>query len=145
MTIVDFTPFSALIGGALIGAAAVLLFLVNGRIAGVSGIAGRLLDPDIYRRRDEVMWRVLFLAGLMIGAGAYSLWRPVTIQIEGSTELLTIAGLLVGFGTQLGSGCTSGHGVCGIARLSPRSIVATLVFMASAMVTVFIMRHVVGG
>jgi len=145
MTIVNFTPLSALLGGALIGAAAVLLLLFNGRIAGVSGIAGRLLDADIHRRRDEVAWRVLFLVGLMIGAGAYDLWRPVTIQIEDSVGLLTLAGLLVGFGTQLGSGCTSGHGVCGIARLSPRSIAATLVFMASAMITVFIMRHVVGG
>lgn len=145
MTIVDFTPLSALMGGALIGASAVLLLLVNGRIAGVSGIAGRLLDPDIHRRRDEVVWRVLFLVGLMIGAGAYSLWRPVTIQIEASAGLLTVAGLLVGFGTQLGSGCTSGHGVCGIARLSTRSIVATILFIASAMVTVFVMRHVVGG
>ena len=144
MTIVNFTPISALIGGALIGSAAVLLFLLNGRIAGVSGIAGRLLDADIQRRRDEVAWRVLFLVGLMIGAGVYDLWRHVSIQIEASVEVLILAGLLVGFGTQLGSGCTSGHGVCGIARLSPRSIVATLVFMASAMITVFVMRHVVG-
>ena len=144
MTIVNFTPISALIGGALIGAAAVLLFLLNGRIAGVSGIAGRLLDREIHNRRDEIAWRVLFFVGLIIGAGVYSLWAPVTIHINASVGLLTIAGLLVGFGTQLGSGCTSGHGVCGIARLSPRSIVATLVFMASAMITVFVMRHVVG-
>lgn len=145
MTIVDFTPISALIGGALIGSAAVLLFLLNGRIAGVSGIAGRLLDREIHNRREEIAWRVLFLVGLVIGAGVYSLWMPVTIHLNASVGLLTIAGLLVGFGTQLGSGCTSGHGVCGIARLSPRSIVATLVFLASAMITVFIMRHVVGG
>ena len=145
MTIINFTPLSALMGGALIGVSAVLLLLANGRVAGVSGIAGRLLDPDIQRRRDEVVWRVLFLLGLMIGAGVYSLWRPVAIQIEASAGLLTLAGLLVGFGTQLGSGCTSGHGVCGIARLSPRSIVATILFMASAMVTVFLMRHVAGG
>lgn len=145
MTIVNFTPISALIGGALIGAAAVLLFLLNGRIAGVSGIAGRLLAPDIRQRRDEIAWRVLFLVGLIIGAGAYGLWTPVTIRIEASVGILTIAGLLVGFGTQLGSGCTSGHGICGIARLSPRSIVATLVFVGSAMITVFVVRHVVGG
>ena len=145
MTIVNFTPISALIGGALIGSAAVLLFLLNGRIAGVSGIAGRLLDREIHNRRDEIAWRGLFLVGLVIGAGVYSLWMPVTIHLNASVGLLTIAGLLVGFGTQLGSGCTSGHGVCGIARLSPRSIVATLVFMASAMITVFVMRHVVGG
>ena len=144
MTIINFTPLSALMGGVLIGAAVVLLLLFNGRIAGVSGIAGRLLDADIQRRRDEVAWRVLFLVGLMIGAGVYDLWRHVSIQIEASVEVLILAGLLVGFGTQLGSGCTSGHGVCGIARLSPRSIAATIVFMASAMVTVFVMRHVVG-
>ena len=144
MTIINFTPLSALMGGVLIGAAVVLLLLFNGRIAGVSGIAGRLLDADIQRRRDEVAWRVLFLVGLMIGAGVYDLWRHVSIQIEASVEVLILAGLLVGFGTQLGSGCTSGHGVCGIARLSPRSIAATVVFMASAMVTVFVMRHVVG-
>lgn len=145
MTIVNFTPISALIGGALIGSAAVLLFLLNGRIAGVSGIAGRLLDREIQNRRDEIAWRMLFLVGLVIGAGVYSLWMPVTIHVNAPVGLLTIAGLLVGFGTQLGSGCTSGHGVCGIARLSPRSIVATVVFMASAMITVFVMRHVVGG
>ena len=145
MTIVNFTPISALIGGALIGAAAVLLFLLNGRIAGVSGIAGRLLAPEIRQRRDDIAWRVLFLVGLVIGAGLYNLWTPVAIHINASVGLLTIAGLLVGFGTQLGGGCTSGHGICGIARLSPRSIVATVVFMVSAMITVFIMRHVVGG
>lgn len=145
MTIVNFTPISALIGGALIGSAAVMLFLLNGRIAGVSGIAGRLLAADIRQRRDEIAWRVLFLVGLMIGARAYGFWAPVTIQIDASAGLLTIAGLLVGFGTQLGSGCTSGHGICGIARLSPRSIVATLVFVGSAMITVFVVRHVVGG
>jgi hypothetical protein len=123
----------------------VVLFLLNGRIAGVSGIAGRLLVPEIRRRRDEIAWRVLFLGGLIVGAGAYDLWAPVTIRIEANMGLLTLAGLLVGFGTQLGSGCTSGHGVCGIARLSPRSIVATIVFLASALITVFVMRHVVGG
>lgn len=145
MTIVNFTPISALIGGALIGAVAVLLLLLNGRIAGVSGIAGRLLVADVRRRREEVAWRGLFLVGLVVGAGLYDLWAPVSIRIEASAGLLAIAGLLVGFGTQLGGGCTSGHGVCGIARLSPRSLVATLVFMASAIVTVFVTRHLVGG
>lgn len=140
MTIENFTPISALIGGALIGLAAVVLLLLNGRIAGVSGIAGRLLMP----MRGDIAWRVLFLLGLMIGAGLHSLWTPVTIQINTPFAVLVAGGLLVGFGTQLGSGCTSGHGICGIARLSPRSIVATLVFVASAMVTVFIVRHVVG-
>lgn len=141
MTIENFTPVSALVGGALIGAAAVLLLLLNGRIAGVSGIAGRLLQP----RRDDTAWRVLFLVGLVVGAAAYGLVAPVSIEITNSWPVLVIGGLLVGFGTQLGSGCTSGHGVCGIARLSPRSIAATLVFVASAIVTVFVTRHVVGG
>ena len=144
MTIENFTPVSALLGGALIGLAAVLLMLLNGRIAGVSGIAGRLLVPRALPPGDAA-WRVLFLVGLVIGAGVYGLLAPVTIEVPVSWPALAIGGLLVGFGTQLGNGCTSGHGVCGIARLSPRSIVATLVFMASAIVTVFVTRHVIGG
>ncbi len=144
MTIENFTPISALTGGALIGLAAVLLLLLNGRIAGVSGIAGRLLGPQGWRA-GEAAWRVLFLVGLVIGAGLYGFIAPVAIQIQASWPVLVVGGLLVGFGTQLGNGCTSGHGVCGIARLSPRSIVATMVFMASAIVTVYVTRHVVGG
>jgi uncharacterized protein len=143
MTIENFTPASALIGGMLIGVAASLLLLINGRIAGVSGIAGGLLRAD----PGERAWRVLFVVGLMAGAGAYGLiapW-PVSISIDASWPVLIAGGLLVGFGTQLGSGCTSGHGVCGIARLSPRSIVATLVFMLTAAATVFVVRHVIGG
>lgn len=141
MTTENFTPISALLGGALIGLAVTLLLLLNGRIAGVSGIAGALLNSA----PGEVAWRVLFLLGLMIGAGAYGLISPVTIRIDASLPVLVLGGLLVGFGTQLGRGCTSGHGVCGIARLSPRSIAATLVFMISAGVTVYLVRHVVGG
>lgn len=143
MTIENFTPVSAFIGGALIGLAAVLLLLLNGRIAGVSGIAGRLLNPKALPPGDA-LWRVLFLVGLAIGAGLYGLFAPVTIQVQASWPVLIVGGLLVGFGTQLGNGCTSGHGVCGIARLSPRSLVATGVFMASAIVTVYVTRHLVG-
>lgn len=143
MTIENFTPISAFIGGALIGLAAVLLLLLNGRIAGVSGIAGRLLKPKALLPGDA-LWRVLFLAGLAIGAGLYGLLAPVTIQVQASWPALVVGGLLVGFGTQLGNGCTSGHGVCGIARLSPRSMVATGVFVASAVVTVYVTRHVAG-
>ena len=141
MTIENFTPVSALIGGALIGIAATLLLALNGRIAGVSGVVGRLFDP----LPGDVAWRVMFLAGLMLGAGAYGIFQPVSIQITNSILILVVGGLLVGYGTQLGNGCTSGHGVCGIARLSPRSIAATLVFMVSAAITVYIARHMFGG
>lgn len=145
MTIENFTPVSALIGGLLIGSAATLLLLLNGRIAGVSGIAGGLLATNPRPRRNEIAWRVLFIVGLMIGAAAYGAFMPVTIRIEAPLPVLAVGGLLVGFGTRLGSGCTSGHGVCGIARLSQRSLVATAVFVAAAMITVFLVRHVVGG
>jgi uncharacterized membrane protein YedE/YeeE len=143
MSIENFTPTSALIGGVLIGAAASLLLLINGRIAGVSGVAGGLL------RENPVgaSWRALFLIGLIVGAGGYALVSaaPPAIRIDASWPTIVLGGLLVGFGTQLGAGCTSGHGVCGVARLSPRSIVATLVFMASAAATVFLVRHVIVG
>lgn len=144
MTIENLTPVSALAGGALIGFAAVLLLLLNGRVAGVSGIAGRLLDPRALPPGDAA-WRILFLVGLVAGAGLYGLFAPVVIQIQTSWPVLIVGGLLVGFGTQLGNGCTSGHGVCGIARLSPRSMVATGVFVASAIVTVAVTRHLAGG
>lgn len=140
MAIENFTPWSALAGGMLIGLAATLLLWLTGRIAGVSGIAGALLG----RPGADQIWRVMFIAGIVIGAGLYGLAAPTPIEIEASWPVLIIGGLLVGFGTQLGNGCTSGHGVCGIARLSPRSIVATLVFMASAMATVFFVRHIIG-
>ncbi len=139
--VANFTPVSALIGGLLIGLAATMLLLVNGRIAGISGIAGGLVK----QAQGEVAWRLLFVLGLVIGAGAYGLLAPVPIEIDASLPVVVLGGLLVGFGTQLGRGCTSGHGVCGIARLSPRSIVATLVFMVSAGVTVYLVRHVIGG
>jgi uncharacterized membrane protein YedE/YeeE len=138
----NFTPISALVGGSLIGLGAALLLLGNGRIAGISGIVGDLLHSP----GDGRGWRIAFVAGLIAGPLAYQVFAgPVLpITIEATTPLLIAAGLLVGFGTNLGSGCTSGHGVCGIARLSPRSIVATAVFMAAGGVTVYVMRHVVG-
>ncbi|HYG86540.1 MAG TPA: YeeE/YedE thiosulfate transporter family protein [Azospirillum sp.] len=142
MVIENFTPVAALLGGALIGIAATLLLLLNGRLAGVSGIAGRLL---LSLRPGDVAWRVMFLLGLVVGAGAYGLVASPAIRIDASLPVVVLGGLLVGFGTQLGSGCTSGHGVCGIARLSPRSIIATLVFMICGGVTVFLVRHIIGG
>ncbi len=145
MTIENFTPVSAFFGGALIGLSAVLLLLLNGRIAGVSGIAGGLLATNPRPQRDEVAWRLLFLVGLAFGAAAYNLVAPVTIHIDTSLPVMALGGLLVGFGTRLGNGCTSGHGVCGVARLSQRSMAATAIFVATATVTVFIVRHVVGG
>lgn len=136
-----FTPFSALIGGLIIGASAVLFMLVNGRIAGISGIVGGLLNPV----KHDVLWRVAFVAGMIMAPLIYRLFAPLpSIQIDASYPLLVLAGLLVGIGTRYGSGCTSGHGICGISRLSLRSIVATAAFMASGIMTVFMMRHVFG-
>jgi uncharacterized membrane protein YedE/YeeE len=136
----DFTPVSELLGGLLIGASAALLLVLTGRIAGISGIAGGLLAP----RRGDLGWRVSFIAGLLIAPFAFRLMGgtipPVAIDV--SVPILILAGLLVGFGTRLGAGCTSGHGVCGIGRASPRSLVATGVFMATAIATVFLTRHV---
>lgn len=137
----DFTPASSFVGGMLIGLAAVLLLLANGRVAGVSGIVGGLLA----RERGDTGWRVAFVAGLWLGALVYWAARGVLFEVElqATLPVMVAAGLLVGFGTRLGSGCTSGHGVCGIARFSPRSLVATLVFMASGIATVFVVRHVI--
>ena len=144
MTVENFTPMSALIGGMLIGLAALLLLLLNGRVAGISGIAGGLLATNPKPPRSEVAWRVLFLVGLAFGAAAYNLFAPVAIRFDVPLGVLALGGLLVGFGTRLGNGCTSGHGVCGIGRLSQRSMVATAIFVATAMLTVFLVRHVAG-
>lgn len=140
----NFTPISALLGGLLIGAGATLLLAVNGRIAGVSGILGGLLERP---GPGDAAWRTLFLGGLVLGALAWRLAAPTgqTIAIDASLPVLVVGGLCVGLGTRIGGGCTSGHGVCGIARLSPRSIAATLTFMLSAAVTVFLVRHVFAG
>jgi hypothetical protein len=137
-----FTPLSAALGGAMIGASALLLWLLLGRIAGISGILGGLAAGPPSDRG----WRLAFLAGLIGAPPLVALLHGAPqAQILAGPAMLVVAGLLVGFGTRLGSGCTSGHGVCGLARLSPRSVVATLVFMATAAVTVFVMRHVAGG
>ncbi len=135
----NFTPYSALSGGVLIGAAVALLLLLNGRIAGISGIVGGVLPPW----RDAVGWRLSFLTGLIVAPLLYKLLGgQLNVQIHASLPLLVVAGLLVGYGTSLGRGCTSGHGVCGLARLSARSAVATVTFMLSAAITLYIARHV---
>jgi uncharacterized protein len=138
----NFTPVSALIGGLMIGASAALFLVLNGRIAGISGILGGLILPE----RGQVGWRLAFLAGMFVSALVYAMaGGPLPpVEIDASLPLLIVAGLIVGFGTRLGAGCTSGHGVCGIGRGSPRSLAATAVFMATAIATVFITRHVVG-
>jgi uncharacterized protein len=134
----NFTPWLSLIGGLCIGVAASALFLVHGRIAGISGILGGLLRPT----SRDVGWRIAFVGGLVSSPLVYLIFSPLpVVDVEATTPLLIGAGLLVGIGTRYGSGCTSGHGVCGIARLSPRSIVATLVFIVTGFITVFVMRH----
>ncbi len=129
-------------GGLLIGLSAALYLLLNGRIAGISGLAASAIGVSGAGSRAGA---VVFLIGLLAGAAvALALVRHAELTVTGSTGLLVVGGLLVGFGTRLGSGCTSGHGVCGLARLSPRSMVATALFMAAAAATVFLMRHVLG-
>jgi uncharacterized membrane protein YedE/YeeE len=139
----NFTPASAAVGGGLIGLSAVLLMLLTGRIAGVSGIFGGLLNFRNY----DIGWRIAFIAGLILapliaGWMGYGMVLP---QMSGSWTVIIAAGLLVGFGTRLGDGCTSGHGICGVARLSGRSIAATVIFMLTAIATVAVTRHLFGG
>ena len=132
-----FTPWSALIGGMLIGLAAAMFALLNGRIAGISGVLGGLFRPI----RGDIGWRVAFVGGLVGAPLLYSLFSVLpAVQIEAGYMALITAGL-VGVGTRFGSGCTSGHGVCGLSRLSPRSLVATATFMSAGFVTVFVLRH----
>ncbi len=133
---------AALVGGGLIGLAATLMLALNGRILGVSGIAAGIVLPC----GGDRLARTLFIAGMLCGAFVVGLVSPSALPgaLTGNQVLLAVAGLAVGFGTRLGSGCTSGHGVCGMARLSTRSFVATGIFMATAMVTVFVTRHVLG-
>ena len=136
---VDFTPWSALAGGCLIGLSAALLWLLNGRLAGISGILDGVRSPE----REERTWRALFLLGLVATGLVASLFLPGSIGAAPRPPLLlAAAGLLVGVGTKLANGCTSGHGVCGISRLSPRSLVATAVFVAVAMLVVYALRGV---
>lgn len=136
-----FTPWASLAGGALIGAAAALFVLFNGRIAGISGVLGGLLRPT----RGDIGWRLAFLLGLIAAPLAYALFTAVPLpRIDAGWGTLVLAGLLVGVGTRYGAGCTSGHGVCGLSRLSPRSLAATLAFMGGGFVTVFVLRHLLG-
>ncbi|MDU9407319.1 YeeE/YedE family protein [Pseudomonas sp. zfem001] len=136
-----FTPWSALAGGALIGLAAAIFALANGRVAGISGLLGSLLQPQGEGRGEKAA----FLVGLLLAPLLWGLFAALpSIHFETSSLGLIVAGLLVGIGTRYGSGCTSGHGVCGISRLSPRSMLATLCFMATGFVTVFVLRHLLG-
>jgi uncharacterized membrane protein YedE/YeeE len=139
---IHLTPVSSLLGGALIGLAAALLMLFNGRIAGISGIVSGLLRPT----RNEWAWRLAFVLGIVASPWIYQCLAALPEStLDAGWPALVLAGLLVGVGTRYGSGCTSGHGVCGLARLSPRSLAATLAFMASGLVTVYVVRHLLGG
>jgi hypothetical protein len=138
----EFAPLSGLIGGAMLGAAASALVLLSGRVAGISGIVA-----GTFRARGiELGWRAAFVLGLVLGplVVAFVGGAPVVVRVPASATGLVLAGLLVGFGARLGGGCTSGHGVCGISRLSPRSLVATAIFIVAGMAVVFVVRHVLG-
>jgi uncharacterized membrane protein YedE/YeeE len=139
----NFTPLTSLAGGVIIGLAAVGMLFFTGRIGGVSGIFGGLLNAD----RGDTAWRAWFVGGLMTGAVIMAFVRPESLNIQlAKTDLAVIvAGLLVGIGARLGSGCTSGHGVCGVGRLAPRSLVATAVFMTTGALTVYVVNHIFGG
>ncbi len=133
-----FTPWAALAGGVLLGLASAFFVLLNGRILGISGIVGGLLRP----RAGDMGWRLAFVLGMLVAPGLYWLVvGPTQPRIDANWGMVVIAGLLVGVGTRYGSGCTSGHGVCGLSRMSPRSLVATLAFMGAGFVTVFLIRH----
>jgi uncharacterized protein len=133
-----FTPLASLLGGVLIGLASIALALFNGRIAGISGILGGLLPPS----PGDRAWRLAFLLGLMVAPLLFGLLQPLPpVQVSASTPMLVIAGLAVGLGTRYAGGCTSGHGVCGLSRLSARSLVATLSFMGAGFFTVYLVRH----
>ena len=138
----NFNPWSALFGGALIGISASALLLLNGRVAGISGILGGLVRP----RAEETSWRALFIAGLLVGGLALFVVRPASFGAAPvSLPLAIVAGAFVGFGTRLGSGCTSGHGVCGLSRFSARSLAATMTFMATGAAAAFVVQHLAGG
>ena len=135
----NFTPISAIMGGLLIGTGAMLTLWTNGRIAGISGI----LSGAMFPKQQGTLWRLLFIAGLLLGGAVYAIASEGLEVITQASPLMTvIAGLLVGFGTRMGSGCTSGHGICGIARFSQRSFVATGTFMLAGFITVYLERHV---
>lgn len=136
-----FTPWSSLSGGVILGVASALFILMNGRVLGVSGILGGLLPPKM----GDILWRVAFLAGMFAAPWVFNTIAPAafitTPVIDASYLMIIVAGLLVGIGTRYASGCTSGHGVCGLSRMSPRSLVATISFMAAGFVTVYVVRH----
>jgi uncharacterized protein len=140
----EFTPLASTIGGAMIGLSAVLLMAFHGKIAGISGIGARLFPPYQDSKLGE---RMVFILGLVAAPGLYALvtGAAAPMNISGSTGVLIAAGLLAGFGSVLGNGCTSGHGICGLSRLSVRSLVAVIVFMLTAIITVYVVRHVIGG
>ena len=139
----NFTPVASLVGGVLIGFASIAMLLFNARIAGISGIFGGLL----HTKRGDTMWRLLFVAGLVLGGLFLRIFYPDMLQfeVERSTLSIMVAGFLVGFGARLGNGCTSGHGVCGIGRLAPRSIAAAGTFMTTGSITAIIINHIFGG
>lgn len=138
----NFTPWASLGGGILLGLASAMFILINGRILGISGIVGGLLRP----KSGDVGWRLAFVLGMLVAPLLYLLLAgPTAVRIDAGWITLVIAGLLVGVGTRFGSGCTSGHGVCGLSRLSPRSLVATLAFMGAGFVTVYLARHALTG
>jgi uncharacterized membrane protein YedE/YeeE len=137
----EFTPFASLVGGILIGLAAILLMALHGRIAGMTGILSGVIPPVT----GDWPWRAAFLAGSVAGPLAYLLaGNEIDFSVPVSTAMMIASGFIVGIGVIFGSGCTSGHGICGIARFSPRSIVATVSFMAAGLVTVYVIRHVIG-
>jgi uncharacterized membrane protein YedE/YeeE len=136
-----FTPWASAAGGVLIGVAAAIFVLLNGRIAGISGVLGGLLKPT----KGDISWRVAFILGVMAAPVVYALLGALPVlEIDAGWGALVLAGLLVGAGTRYGSGCTSGHGVCGLSRFSPRSLAATVTFMGAGFATVFVVRHVIG-
>lgn len=150
----NFTPIASLIGGMLIGLSVSIMLLFSGKIAGISGIVGGILSPA----QNDTQWRLLFLGGLLVGgmligsqtvgffsADLFAIDNVFAIEIERSWVALILAGLLVGFGSRFGSGCTSGHGVCGISRFSPRSLVATMTFISTGALAVYIVNHLFGG
>lgn len=142
-TMENFTPLASTLGGLLVGLASAMLLVFNGRIAGISGIVGGLLR----REPGEMGWRAMFFGGLLLGGLVYAWLAPeaFAVEIDRSAGALLVAGVLVGVGTQMGGGCTSGHGICGLSRLSARSLVAVLTFMAAAAATVFVVSHFFGG
>ena len=140
----EFTPWASLVGGALIGLSAAMLIVLLGRVAGISGMAGALLQLPTWSSLQQWGWRLAFMLGLVAAPLVWQIFAPLpAMQMPSNPLVIIAAGLLVGFGTRMGSGCTSGHGVCGLSRLSMRSLAATLAFMASGAATVFVVRHVI--